>query len=240
MLRKFINTLLFFPFFLYFPSIKSLASEPKDYIDDVLEENEEQIDINRTEIKNIILENNPELKSLEKLVSSATFNLSSKISKRYPSMNIQSTGLPKYVFGKNFNSNSIDTKTSQVSANPSLNIRWDLIDPLRGPEVKIAKNNLKIAKNNYEIKKRDLILEANSRFHKLQKSYQEVNNQKISVDLSLTSLKDAQSKFDIGIGTKFEVLEADAQLARDKQFLREKKISLKINEISLKEILNTE
>ena len=51
-------------------------------------------------------------------------------------------------------------------------------------------------------------------------------------------MRDAQSKFDAGIGTKFEVLEADAQLSRDKQSLNEKKIQNQINKIALKEILN--
>ena len=51
-------------------------------------------------------------------------------------------------------------------------------------------------------------------------------------------MKDAQSKFDAGIGTKFEVLEADAQLSRDRQLLNEKKIQNQINKIALKEIFN--
>ena len=37
---------------------------------------------------------------------------------------------------------------------------------------------------------------------------------------------------------KFEVLEAEAQLARDKQLLNEKNIQHKINKLSLREILN--
>ena len=59
-----------------------------------------------------------------------------------------------------------------------------------------------------------------------------------SLNLSITSLKDAQSKFDVGTGTKFEVLEADAQLSRDKQSLNEQKVKHQINKIALKEILN--
>ena len=61
---------------------------------------------------------------------------------------------------------------------------------------------------------------------------------KIALDLSITSLENAQSKLDAGIGTKFEVLEAEAQLSRDKQSLNEKKIEHEINKISFKEILN--
>ena len=51
-------------------------------------------------------------------------------------------------------------------------------------------------------------------------------------------MDNAKAKLDAGIGTKFEVLEAKAQLSRDKQSLNEIKIKHKINRISLKEILN--
>ncbi|MDC3183948.1 TolC family protein, partial [Prochlorococcus sp. AH-716-B20] len=206
--------------------------------EEILQENENQIFLNYSEIDSITLKNNQELKALESLVNSTKFTLSSKISERYPSIDLQASGLPKYVSGKNYTSSSSTTKTSQFTANPSLNIKLDLIDPLRGSEIKIARNNYAIANNNYEIKKKDLIKEAKSRYHKLQKSYQDIKNKTLSLDLSITSLKDAQSKFDAGIGTKFEVLEAQAQLSRDRQSLNEKKIQNQINKIALKEILN--
>ena len=238
MLRKLIYPIFVFPLCLYINSQEALLSKTYNNIEEILQENETQIFLNYSEIKNITIKNNQELKALEKLVQSTTFTLSSKIAKRYPSLNLQASGLPKYVSGKNYNSSSKTTKTSQFTANPSLNIRLDLIDPLRGSEIKIARNNYAIAKNNYEIKKKDLIKEAKSRYHKLQKSYQDIKNKTLSLDLSITSLKDAQSKFDAGIGTKFEVLEADAQLSRDRQSLNEKKILNQINKIALKEILN--
>ena len=237
MLRKIINTTLFLPLSFLVTFQQSLLSENKNFIDEVIEENEGKIFIDHQEIKNIILNNNDELKSLKELIEASSFNLSSKIAKRYPSINLQANGLPKYVAGRNYTNNST-TKTSQLSANPSLNIRWDLIDPLRGPEIKIARENFKVAKNNYEIKRKDLIQEARTRFHKYHKSSQDIINKKFALDLSITSLENAQAKLDAGIGTKFEVLEADAQLSRDKQSLNEKKIEHQINKISLNEILN--
>ena len=237
MLRKIINPILFLPLTFYIISQKAILSETKNYIDEVLKEKEDKVMIDYQTIEEIIF-NNPELKSLQELVESSSFNLSSKISKKYPSLDLQANGLPKYVSGKNYNSNLETRKTSQFSANPSLNIRWDLIDPLRGSEINIARDNYKIAKNNFEIKRKDLIQEARARYHKYQKSYQDVQNKKFALELSLTSLKNAQAKLDAGIGTKFEVLEADAQLSRDKQGLNEKKIEYEINKISIKEILN--
>ena len=159
MLRRVINPILFLPLALYINSINVLSSETKNYIDNVLEEKSNNPFVSYQEIEKIVL-NNQELKSLQNLVTSASFNLSSQISQKYPSLDFRAIGLPKYVAGKNYNSNSYTLKTSQFTANPSLNVRWDLIDPLRGSEIKIAKTNYKIAKNNYEIKKKDLIQEA--------------------------------------------------------------------------------
>ena len=218
MLRKIINTTLFLPLSFFVTFQQSILSENKNSMDEIIRINEDKIFIDHQEIKNIIL-NNDELKSLEELIEASSFNLSSKIAKRHPSIDLQANGLPKYVAGRNYNSNSNTTKTSQFSVNPSLNIRWDLIDPLRGPEIKIARENLKIAKNNYEIKRKDLIQEASTRYHKYQKSSQDIVNKKLALDLSTTSLENAQAKLDAGIGTKFEVIEADAQLSRDKQLL---------------------
>ena len=237
MFRKIINPFLLLPIALCINSLNVISSETNSYVDKVLKEKSNKLFISYREIENIIL-NNQELKSLQNLVTSASFNLSSQISQRYPSLDFQANGLPKYVSGKQYNSNSDTLKTSQVSANPSLNIKWDLIDPTRGPEIKIAKDNLKIAENNFEIKKKDLIQEARMRYHKFQKSYQDIQNKNFTVNLSNTSLKNALAKLEAGIGTKFEVLEAEAQLSRDQQSLDEKKIEHKINRISLKEILN--
>ena len=186
----------------------------------------------------LITTNNLELKSLQELVTSARYNLTSTISKRYPSIDLNANGLPQYLYGKNFNDRTANTKTSQFKASPSLNLRWDLIDPQRGLEINSARKNYEIAKNNYEIKKFDLIQEAKSRFHKFQQSYESRQNASTAVNLSLLSVKDAKSKLEVGIGTKFDVLEANSQLARDQQFLEEKKILEEISVISLKEILN--
>ena len=105
------------------------------------------------DINNLVIKNNIELKSLKALIESASLNLSRKISTRYPTIDLRANGLPQYLYGENFSNNSSDTLSSQYSINPSLDLRWDLIDPLRGIEIELARHNFEIAKNNYEIKK---------------------------------------------------------------------------------------
>jgi len=98
MLRKVIKPILFLPLALSINSVNVLSSETKNYIDNVLEEKANITFVDYQEIEKIVL-NNQELKSLEKLVTSASFNLSSQIAKRYPSLNFQANGIPKYVAG---------------------------------------------------------------------------------------------------------------------------------------------
>ena len=99
MLRRVINPFLFLPLALSINSIKVLSSETKNYIENILEEKSNITFVDYQEIEKIIL-NNQELRSLQNLVNSASFNLSSQIARRYPSLDFHANGLPKYVAGK--------------------------------------------------------------------------------------------------------------------------------------------
>ena len=99
MLRRVINPILFLPLALSINSVNVLSSETKTYIDNVLEEKSNITFIDYQDISKLVL-NNQELKSLRNLVTSSSFNLSSKIAKKYPSLDLQANGLPKYVAGK--------------------------------------------------------------------------------------------------------------------------------------------
>ena len=112
MLRRVVKPILFLPLALSINSINVLSSETKNYIDNVLEEKSNITFIDYQEIEKIIL-NNQELQSLQNLLTSARFNLSSQIAQKYPTLDFQAIGLPKYVAGKNYISNSQTLKTSQ-------------------------------------------------------------------------------------------------------------------------------
>ena len=80
MLKKVKNTILFLPLALYINSLEVLSIEKKDFIDQVLEEKSNNSFISYQNIEKIILDNQ-ELKSLQQLITSASFNLSRQISK---------------------------------------------------------------------------------------------------------------------------------------------------------------
>ncbi len=238
MLKRTLYSTLIIPLLFIFPSHQSKSSNFNEEKNNIIEKIFIREYIEFKDIPELLKDNNFELKALEKKVKAASFNYTSSLGKKYPSIDLSATGLPQYLYGKNYRSDLVNTKSSQFKINPALTIRWDLINPAREPDINSAQNSLKIAINNYEIKKNDLIQEAKSRYHAYQKSFAEVNNAKVAVNLSDQSLKDAQTKLDAGIGTEFDVLEAQAQLARDQQLLEDKKTSKEIYKISLKEILN--
>ena len=91
MLRKLIHPLFVLPFCLYINSQEALLSKTKNNIEDILQENKSQILLNYSEIDNITVKNNQELKALENLVNSTSFTLSSRIAKRYPSLDLQAS-----------------------------------------------------------------------------------------------------------------------------------------------------
>jgi hypothetical protein len=95
MIRRIINPILLLPVALCINSVGVLSSETKNNIDYVLEDKSNITFIDYQEIEKIVL-NNQELKSLQNLVASASFNLSSQIAKRYPSLDFQANGLPNF------------------------------------------------------------------------------------------------------------------------------------------------
>ena len=65
MFRKFINPILILPLCLYINSHKVLSRESIDNIEEIIQEKEDQIFLDYSEINKIIYQNNQELKSLE-------------------------------------------------------------------------------------------------------------------------------------------------------------------------------
>ena len=103
--------------------------------------------------------------------------------------------------------------------NVSLQVSWDLINPARVPDIAAARDTFEQAGDSYLIALRDLRLEAASTYFILQEADEGVRIGQDSVKASLVSLRDARARFNAGVNTKLEVLEAETQLARDRNIL---------------------
>ncbi len=192
------------------------------------------------QLETILINNNRTIKVYLKKIDQAKSILKSSLSAWYPTLNLTANGIPQYFESNDYNESNLiqDTSSKQWSSSISAQIQWDLINPARVPEIAAARDTFEKAKYSYSIVLRDLKLEANKRYFNLQKANEEIEVANKSVESSTLGLNDAEIRFESGIGTKLEVLEAQTQLARDQQLLNIKLGDQKIGQRSLAEILN--
>lgn len=104
-------------------------------------------------------------------------------------------------------------------ANVSLQVSWDLINPARVPEIAASRDRFERSGESYLIALRELRLEVQTAYFDLQQADEGVRIGQDSVKASLISYRDARARFNAGVNTKLEVLEAETQLARDRNIL---------------------
>ena len=187
------------------------------------------------EVERIVEVNNPSLKAAATQVEQAKSGVLAAISAWYPTVNLTANGLPQYLDGEQYRNpdfarttnnpetglpqTSPNTYTTRWSANFSAQVRWNLIDPARVPQISAARDNFEKTSDAYLIALRELRLQAATSYFQLQRQDEQVRIGQQSVRSSLVSLRDARARYQAGVSTKLEVLEAQTQLSRDRQVL---------------------
>ena len=175
------------------------------------------------EVENLAEVNNPNLKAIASQVDQAQSNLRAQISQWYPNLNLQAASAPTYTTGQArsvaANGDVINSSTDRWDFGASLSAQWSLINPQRVPTIAAARDQFEKAKFQYVIALRDLRLQAVSAYFDLQQSDDQVRIGQESVRASIVSLRDSKARFQAGVATKLEVLEAETQLSRDQQLL---------------------
>ena len=205
------------------PSLESLVASPP------LALPEDQAQVRTHQLRPITLEeaiqlaefNSPKLKAAASQVDQAKSSLRAAIAAWYPTVDLSASGLPEY-FQSYTNRNpdfGSDTYARQWIVNGALNVKWDLIDPTRVPQIAAARDRYERAGDSYLIALRDLRLQAQTSYFSLQKADEGVRIGQASVKASLVSYRDARARFNAGVNTKLDVLEAETQLARDRNLL---------------------
>ena len=126
-----------------------------------------------------------------------------------------------------------ETYARQWRAEVNLRVSWDIIDPARVPQIAAARDSFERARDSYLIALRDLRLQAASSYFQLQEADEGVRIGQASVRSSLVSLRDARARYNAGVNTKLEVLEAETQLARDRNLLTDRLASQDFSRRSL-------
>jgi len=185
------------------------------------------------DVENLAEVNNPNLKAIASQVDQAQSSLRAQIATWYPTLSLNADGFPSYTGGSQRSTQKIPspipgqpsttekayTYTSRWDMGGALTAQWDLINPQRVPQIAAARDQFEQSKNQYLIALRELRLQASQAYFKLQLSDDTVRIGQESVRASLVSLRDARARFQAGVATKLEVLEAETQLARDQQLL---------------------
>ena len=192
--------------------------------------------------------NSPKLKAAASQVDQAKSALRAAIAAWYPTVDLTANGLPEYFKSYTYRNSPPDRvvrkPTGQTNPNTGeeiltpetrdgynerygrewrfnvgLKLSWDLINPARVPQIAAARDQFERARESYLIALRDLRLETSTAYFDLQEADEGVRIGQASVKASLVSLRDARARFNAGVNTKLEVLEAETQLARDRNLL---------------------
>ncbi|WP_392345498.1 TolC family protein [Parasynechococcus sp.] len=166
--------------------------------------------------------NSPQLKAAASRVDQAKSALRAAIAAWYPTVDLSASGLPQYFESYAYRNPDFATDRADESyarewrVNGELKVSWDLINPARVPQIAAARDRFERAGDAYLIALRDLRLEAQRAYFDLQRADAEVRIGQDSVKASLVSYRDARARFNAGVNTKLDVLEAETQLARDR------------------------
>jgi OMF family outer membrane factor len=178
--------------------------------------------ISMRQAENLAEVNNPSLKAVASQVEQAQSALRAQIALWYPTLSLTAT-LPSYRGGESSNADRNTplrrTTESIWQMDAALQAAWRLIDPSRTPRIASARDQFEKAKNQYLIALRELRLQVAQTYLDLQQADDGVRIGQESVRASLVSLRDAKARFQAGVATKLEVLQAETQLARDQQVL---------------------
>ena len=169
--------------------------------------------------------NSPQLKAAASRVDQAKSALRAAIASWYPTVDFSASGLPEYFKSYSYQNPDFapiganENFSREWRANSSLRVSWDLINPARVPQIAAARDRFERTAEAYLIALRDLRLEAQTAYFDLQRADEGVRIGQDSVKASLVSYRDSRARFNAGVNTKLEVLEAETQLARDRDTL---------------------
>ena len=204
--------------------------------------------------------NSPTLKAAAYQEEQAKSSLRAALASWYPTVDLSANGLPEYFKSYTYrNSNAADASLSSADARlpealrpepaqdlygrewrirANVQVRWDLINPARVPQIAAARDTYERARDSYRIALRDLRLDTATAYFQLQDADEGVRIGQDSVRASLVSLRDARARYNAGVNTKLEVLEAETQLARDRSLLTDRLATQELNRRNLARLMD--
>lgn len=133
------------------------------------------------------------------------------------------TGSVQYSYSAQTRLNSSVTTNTNNSSNPltgTVGIDYNIFDSgVNDSSIRIAENNLRIAESDLNRARQSIRLSITTAYYNLQNADETIRIQRKAVENAEKSLKDTQARERAGVGTKFDVLQSDVQLANARQDL---------------------
>ena len=118
------------------------------------------------------------------------------------------------------NNNTPLGKTTSNPLNATIGVDYNIFDSgSKESTVRIAENNLRIAEADLSRIRQNIRLGIVTAYYNLQNTDETIRIQRKAVENSERSLKDTKARERAGVGTKFDVLQSEVQLANSKQDL---------------------
>ena len=144
------KVLLFLPFIIFyiakFENISAQeninANDNNLFLKNKKGKKKEKLKIRYDDIKNILINNNVDLKRYKSRVNQSKALLKSNKAAWYPKINVSSDQLPNFVTGDSINESSNNTSTNRLSFGVSTTFEWDLINPSRRLNISLANQDL--------------------------------------------------------------------------------------------------
>ena len=130
-------------------------------------------------------------------------------------MRIRSNEIPKFTTGDTRNKLLDNTSSNQLKVGVDTIFEWDIINPKRRLEIKIAKDKLENLSDIYKATYKDLYLEVLKIYYSIQSSKEEIKVAEKSIEISEVALNEADNRFKSGLGNKLDLLESKTQLHRN-------------------------
>ena len=199
---------------------------------------QEKTTIKFSQLKELLKQNNESLKVIESQIEQQKNILNSKIASWSPRLKIKSNELPKFTTGDTRNKFLENSSSNQLKVGVDTTFEWDIINPKRRLEIKIAKDKLENLNDIYKATYKDLYLEVIKIYYSIHSSKEEIKVAEKSIEISEVALNEANNRFESGLGNKLDLLESKTQLHRNQLGLIKKVDQYNTNLNKLGEILS--
>ena len=146
---KSLGSIIFITFILSHPIYGGITSQIKSTKNEIkkdslklkkLELENSKINLNISGLKDLLIKNNFNLEKIKSQIDQSKSILKSKYSAWAPRINITSDQLPKFTTSDNRETFSENTSSNKLEVGATTSLEWDIINPKRRLEIKIAKD----------------------------------------------------------------------------------------------------